>query len=116
MTEKPKRAASNSAEKGCDRPEASLAKLADDFLAKLNRSWRQHGPEALTRLSTEEPELYVKAIVELAEAQLKGLDRRLNREQALHRLERHAQSVVSKPFPKPAFRRAILVQVHRSRS
>ncbi len=112
MTEKPKRAASNSAEKGCDRPEASLAKLADDFLAKLNRSWRQHGPEALTRLSTEEPELYVKAIVELAEAQLKGCaklsgsDRRLNREQALHRLEKHAQSAVSKPFPKPAFRRA----------
>jgi len=111
-SEKPERTASSSAKKGCDRPEASLEKLADDFLAKLNRSWRQHGPEALTRLSTERPELYVKAIVELAVAQLGGCaklsdsDRRLNREQALHRLEQHAQSVVSKPFPKRAFRRA----------
>ncbi len=111
-SEKTERAASSSAENGCDRPEASLEKLAEDFLAKLNSSWQQHGPEALTRLSTEQPEFYVKMMVELAEAQLGGCpklsdsDRRLNREQALHRLEQHAQSMVSKTFPRAAFRRA----------
>jgi hypothetical protein len=111
-SKKPERAASSSAENGSGRPEDDLQKLAEGFLAEFTSSWRQHGPETLTRLSAEQPELYVKAIVELAEAQLGGCPklsdsaRRLNREQALHRLQQHAQSVVSKPFPQPAFRRA----------
>jgi hypothetical protein len=105
-------AASSSAEKGCGRPEDDLQKLAEGFLAQLKSSWQQHGPETLTRLSTERPEFYVKIMVELAEAQLGGCPklsdshRGLNREQALHRLEQHAQSVGSKSFPRPAFRRA----------
>jgi hypothetical protein len=111
-SKKPERAASSSAEKGCGRPEDAVQKLAEGFLAKLSGSWRQHGPETLTRLSTERPELYVKTIVKLAVAQLGGgaklsdLDRQLNREQALHRLEQPAEGAVSKPSPKRAFRRA----------
>lgn len=105
------RVASSSAEKGCDRPEVSLQKLAGGLLAELDSCWRQHGPETLTRLSTERPELYVKTIVKLAEAQLGGcdklsdLDRQRNREQALRRLE-SAEAAVKKPLPKRAFRRA----------
>ena len=38
---------------GCGRPEDALQELAEGFLAEFNSSWRQHGPEALTRLSTE---------------------------------------------------------------
>jgi hypothetical protein len=111
-SKKTERAASSSADKGCGRPDDDLQKLAEGFLAEFTSSWRQHGPETLTRLSTERPEVYVKTIVKLAEAQLEGWvklsdsDRRLNRQQALHRLEQHAQAVVSKPFHKRAFRRA----------
>jgi hypothetical protein len=111
-SKKTERAASSSAEKGCGRPEDDLQKLAEGLLAEFSSSWRQHGPETLTRLSTEQPELYVKTIVELAVAQLGGCpklrdsDRRLNREQTLHRLEQCAEALVRKPFPKRAFRRA----------
>ena len=38
---------------GCGRPEDALQELAEGFLAEFNSSWRQHGPEALTRLTTE---------------------------------------------------------------
>jgi hypothetical protein len=109
-SEKRERDAAEASKRPRSRPEGLVQKLAEDFLAKLSGSWRQHGPETLTRLSTERPEVYVKAMVNLAVAQLAGcdklsdLDRQRNREQALHRLER-AEAVVRKPFPRSAFRR-----------
>lgn len=102
-SEKPERATSNASKRPRSRPEGSVQKLAEGFLAELHHSWRQHGRETLARLSTERPEFYFKAMVKLALVQLGGwdklsdFDRQRNCEQALHRLER-AEAVVRKPL------------------
>lgn len=70
--------------------------LSDGYslLGHLDRSWQQHGREALDRVRTERPEVYVKALTKLAVALHRGLgklndvDRRRNREDVLQRLER----------------------------
>ena len=106
------RATSKASRRPRSRPEGSVQKLAQGFLAELNRSWRQNGPETLARLRNERPEVYFKAMVKLALVQLDGwdtlsdFDRQRNREEALHRLEQGAEAVVRKPFPRSAFRRA----------
>ena len=42
-------------------------KLAEDFLAQLDRSWQQHGREMLAWLRAERPKVYFKAMVRLTE-------------------------------------------------
>ena len=106
-SEKPERATSKASKRPRSRPEGSVQKLAEGFLAELNHSWRQHGPETLARLSTERPEFYFKAMVKLALVQLDGwdklsdFDRQRNREEALHRLEQcrgSGQETVERAF------------------
>jgi hypothetical protein len=42
----------------CIEAEGSGKKLAEDFLARLNRSCEQHGSELLDRVYAERPKLY----------------------------------------------------------
>ena len=65
MTKKRKRVMSKASKAGCRSAEGLRRKLAEDFVAHLNRSWKQHGREILARLTTEQPELYFKAMVKL---------------------------------------------------
>ena len=39
------------------RAERSHQKLAENFLARLDRTWRRHGPEIFDRVMAERPEL-----------------------------------------------------------
>jgi hypothetical protein len=39
--------------------------LAEDFLARLDRTWRRHGREILDRVMAERPKLYFQAMVRL---------------------------------------------------
>src|SRR5262249_46454763 len=41
------------------------SKLAEAFLARLDRAWQQHGREILDRVLAERPELYFQALVRL---------------------------------------------------
>jgi hypothetical protein len=66
-------------------------KLAEDFLARLNRSCEQRGSELLDRLYAERPELYFIALVKLAildaePSRLNDFDLRHNRDEVLRRL------------------------------
>ena len=47
------------------RPESSHQKLAENFLARLDRTWRRHGREILDRVMAERPKLYFQAMVRL---------------------------------------------------
>ena len=46
--------------------ERSHQKLAESFLARLDRAWQQRGRQILDRLMAERPELYFQALVKLA--------------------------------------------------
>ena len=69
------------------------SKLAEAFLARLDRAWRQHGREILDRLMAERPELYFQALVRLTEVLHRRLpeppdfDRRQYRADVLQRLQ-----------------------------
>jgi hypothetical protein len=52
-------------EKARRRAERSHQKLAEHFLARLYRSWQQHGSEVLDRAMAERPQLYFRALVRL---------------------------------------------------
>ena len=45
------------------RAERSHQKLAEEFLARLDHTWQQHGREILDRVMAERPELYFQALV-----------------------------------------------------
>ena len=87
------RAASKASKRGRYRTEGSRKKLAEAFIADLDRSWQQHGREALDRVRTERPEVYVKALTKLTVAlhralgKLNDVDPRRTREEVLERLE-----------------------------
>ena len=49
-----KSASSKNARRGAER---SHQKLAENFLARLDRTWQQHGREVLDRVMAERPEL-----------------------------------------------------------
>ena len=49
----------------CDGAERSHQKLAENFLARLDRTWRRHGREILDRAMAERPKLYFHAMVKL---------------------------------------------------
>ena len=49
------------------RAERSHQKLAEEFLARLDRTWQQHGREILDRVMAERPELYFQALVRLTQ-------------------------------------------------
>ena len=92
-SKKRERANSKALKKGCSRGEGSRKKLAEAFIADLNRSWRQHGREMLERVRSERPKVYFRALVKLTLALHRALgdpnnfDRRRHREEVLQRLE-----------------------------
>jgi len=93
-------ATSKASKSGCTTAEGSGKKLAEDFLARLNRSWEQHANEPLDRVWAERPEVYFEALVKLAQVLDSGLgqpmefDLQRNRREVLQRL---AQRSVDDP-------------------
>jgi hypothetical protein len=86
----------------------SHQQLAEEFLAKLERSWRRHGGKVFRKLAAERPEVLFKAIANLIIIQHRrlpeppGFDRRRNRADAFERLqERTASSYHGNPWTKP---------------
>jgi hypothetical protein len=83
------------------RPESSHQKLAQDFLARLDHSWQQHGREILDRVLAERPELYFQALVRLTVVLNRRLpeppefDRRCYRADILQRLQQRAENAPS---------------------
>ena len=98
-------ATSKGSKRDCSRTTGIRKKLAEDFLAHLDRPWQQHGREILDRLLAERPEVYFKALVKLAQVryrtigELRDFDRRRNREEALLRLEQRAEAGCSSLHP-----------------
>jgi hypothetical protein len=92
MTRRNQEAVSSRASKSsCIKAEGSGKKLAEDFLARLNRSCEQHGSELLDRVYAERPKLYFDALVKLAmldieTSRLNDFDSRHNRDEVLQRL------------------------------
>jgi hypothetical protein len=90
-----KSASSNNARRGA---EPSHQKLAEDFLARLDRLWQQHGREILDRVMAERPELYFQALVRLTQVlhrhfpESQEFDRRRYRADVLLRLQERTES------------------------
>ena len=78
------------------------SKLAEAFLARLDRAWQQHGREILDRLMAERPELYFQAMVRLTVVLHRRLpeppdfDRSQYRADVLQRLQKRARKAVIK--------------------
>jgi hypothetical protein len=95
MTRREQEGVSSKASKSsCTKAEGSGKKLAEDFLARLNRSCEQHGSELLDRVYAERPKLYFTALVKLAmldiePGRLNDFDPRHNRDEVLRRLGSH---------------------------
>ena len=76
------------------------SKLAEAFLARLDRAWQQHGREILDRLMAERPELYFQALVRLTVVLHRRLpeppdfDRRHYRADVLQRLQQRGKRAV----------------------
>ena len=93
-----KRAASKNTRRG---PERSHQKLAENFLARLDRTWQRHGREILDRVMAERPELYFQALVRLTVVLHRRLpeppefDRRRYRADVLQRLQQRAENARS---------------------
>ena len=95
MTSKKKRerTASKASKRHRSRGEGSREKLAEAFLADLDRSWEQHGREILDRVRTDRPKVYFRIMTKLTVAlhralgKLNDFDRQRNREEVLQRLE-----------------------------
>ena len=73
--------------------ESSHQKLAEEFLARLDRTWQQHGREILHRVMAERPKLYFQVMARLTQVlhhqlpEPPGFDRRRYRADVLQRLE-----------------------------
>ena len=95
---KPEHATSSASKNGCSRAEGSGKKLAEDFLSDLERSWQQHGREALYRLATERPLAFFQVMIKLAQVHPlelgppEELAWPCNREEVLQRLTTRAGS------------------------
>jgi hypothetical protein len=95
MTRRKQEGVSSKASKSiCTKAEGSGKKLAEDFLARLNRSCEQHGSELLDRVYAERPKLYFYTLVKLAmldneSSRLNDFDPRHNRDEVLRRLGSH---------------------------
>ena len=87
--------------KNARRRERSHQKLAEYFLARLDRTWQQHGREVLDRVMAERPERYFQAMVSLTVVlhrrlpEPPGFDRRHYRADVLQRLQQRAENARS---------------------
>jgi hypothetical protein len=80
------------------RAERSHQKLAENFLARLDRTWQQHGRKILDRVLAARPELYLHALVKLTEVlhcrlpEPPGFDRSQYRADVLQRLQQRVEN------------------------
>jgi hypothetical protein len=85
----------------CGSAKDAHRKLTEDFLADLDRSWRQRGHEILDRIRAEYPIVYFKTLIQLTVVLHRRLpeppafDRRSIRADALQRLQDIGQPRVS---------------------
>ena len=90
-----KSASSKNARRGAER---SHQKLAEEFLARLDRTWQQHGREILNRVMAERPELYFSSAGQVdggsapAAPRAPEFDRRHYRADVLQRLQERKEN------------------------
>ena len=83
------------------RAERAHQKLGENFLARLDRTWQQHGREILDRVMAERPKLYFQVMVRLTQVlhrrlpEPSGFDRRQYRADVLQRLQQRAEKARS---------------------
>jgi hypothetical protein len=94
-----KRATSTASKANHRTTKGSHQTLAENFLARLDRTWQQHGSEILDRVMAERPKLYFQAMVRLTVVLHRRLpepsefDRRQYRADILRRLQQRAENV-----------------------
>ena len=90
-----KSASSKNARRGAEH---SHQKLAEEFLARLDRTWQRHGREILDSVMAERPKIYFQALVRLTEVlhrrlpEPPGFDRRQYRADVLQRLQKRVET------------------------
>jgi len=78
---------------GPGRPLGSRNKLTEDFLGDMHATWLERGCEVIDRIITERPEVYLLAMLKLAQVyrvevgQPKDFDRPATKEEVFRRLE-----------------------------
>ena len=81
---------------GPGRPLGSRNKLSEDFLVDMHVAWLEHGPEVINRLIAERPEVFLLAMLKIAQVHRvevgrpDDFDRPSSKEEALRRLEQSA--------------------------
>jgi hypothetical protein len=97
-----KKRTTSKASKKARRPgEGSYQNLAENLLARLDRTWQQHSREVLDRVMAERPQLYFQAPVKLTQVlhrqlpEPSGFDRREYRADVLQRLQERAENARS---------------------
>lgn len=81
---------------GPGRPLGSRNKLREDFLADMHGAWLEHGPEVISRLIAERPEIFLMAMLKITQvhrvelSQPVASDQPKTREEALQQLEERA--------------------------
>ena len=74
----------------------SRNKLSEDFLVDMHVAWLEHGPEVINRLIAERPEVFLLAMLKIAQVHRvevgrpDDFDRPSSKEEALRRLEQSA--------------------------
>ena len=81
---------------GPGRPLGSRNKLTEDFLGDMHAASLEHGPNVINRLIADQPEVFLQAILKIAQVHRvevgrpEAFDRPRTREEALQRLEESA--------------------------
>ena len=81
---------------GPGRPLGSHNKLRDDFLADMHAAWLEHGPDVIDRLIAERPEIFLMAMLKIAQVhrveigQPEEFGQPSSKEEALRLLEQRA--------------------------
>jgi hypothetical protein len=78
---------------GPGRALGSRNRLREDFLADMHAAWLEHGPDVIDRLIVEWPEIFLMAMLKIAQLHRVEFDRPdppPSEEEALQRLEQRA--------------------------
>jgi hypothetical protein len=89
---------------GPGRPLGSRNKLTEDFLADMHAAWLEHGQNVIDRLITERPDVFLLAMLKIAQVHRvevgrpSEFDRPCSRDEALRVLEERHGPVARKMF------------------